>query len=375
MTRTHRRALLAAALTIAAILAVTPAVLADQAPTARAAAAKASCHPRPKCATPTPTATATPSPEPTATATTAPPTPTPTTATPTPTATPTGDCALPRYPTPDCTGVPAGTVLADLPGGYAITTPGAVLDAVHVHGDLFVRAAGAVITRSQIDGNVFNTDTGAVYEPYTITDSTVGTPGACITSPGIGWANYTAVRVRIVGHDDGWRVDGPGHVRITDSYAKLCWNPPELAPPDGSHSGGMQADCTLIPCGDVTFIHNTVDNFTVVGGQRVGNSAITMQSFAGNPVIGPFEASDNLLIGGGYVIWFWWTLGDEPWLVHGNRVVDGSWVYGPVDSHDSCAHQDWVGNTLVSVAGWDPARTYAGGYDITSTVSPLECVA
>src|SRR5262245_10453712 len=311
-----------------------------------------------------------PSPSPTPTAT---PTPSPT---PTPTV-PSGGCALPRYPTPACTGVPAGTVLTTLTlnvdrDSYAVTQPGAVLDAVRIPGNLLLWADNITVLRSQIDGNVIN-EYGGTYHPYTISDSTIGRPDRCITAPGLGYARYTARRVQVIGHDDGYRVDGPGDVDIRDSYAKLCWNPPELAPPDGSHSGGLQADCTVQACANIVFDHNTIDNSIVVNGIRPGNSGFTMQSFAGNPVIGPVEASDNLLLGGLYSIWTWWSTGTSPWLIHDNRVVDGSWYYGPVSTKD-CAHQDWAGNTLVTLAGWSPTATYAGDYTITSTVGPLTCV-
>src|SRR4051794_38491113 len=154
-------------------------------------------------------------------------------------------CGLPRYPKPSCTGVPAGVKLTTLAlnvdnDSYAVKTPGAVIDRRHIPGNLLIRADNVTIRNSQIDGTVYN-DEDATQHPYTIEDSTVGLASKCITAPGLTAAKYTARRVKVLGHDDGFRVDTPGHVRIYDSYAKLCWNPPSLAPPDGSHSGGIQA--------------------------------------------------------------------------------------------------------------------------------------
>jgi hypothetical protein len=271
-------------------------------------------------------------------------------------------CALPNHPKPSCTGVPAGTKLTTLSlnvdnDSYAVTTPGAVIDRKHIPGNLLIRADNVTVKDSQIDGTVYN-DHGTAKHPYTITDSTVGLASKCITQPGLTSANYTARRVKVLGHDDGFRVDTPGHVRIYDSYAKLCWNPPPLAPPDGSHSGGIQADCTAGVCYNSVFIHNTIDN----RGPK-GNSGMTYMSFDGNPISG-WTANDNLVMGGTYTVIFWWTQGPD-YEVHDNRVVKNEWAYGPADTRGSCAHQNWSGNTLVTINA---------NYDITSTVAPLSCV-
>lgn len=281
---------------------------------------------------------------------------------PTPRAAAGGSCGLPRYPRPGCTGVPAGTVLTDLPlnedgDSYAVRTPGAVIDHKHIPGNLLIWADNVTVKNSQIDGTVYN-DQGKTYHPYTITDSTIGVASKCITAPGLTWANYTARRVKVLGHDDGFRVDAPGHVHIYDSYAKLCWNPPSLAPPDGSHSGGIQAECGDGVCYDATFIHNTIDNRN-----KMGNSGITYMAFAGNPTSG-WTANENLVMGGTYTVIFWWT-GGPNYEVHNNRVVKSTWDYGPADARGSCAHQNWSGNTLVTIDG---------DYNVTSTVAPLSCI-
>jgi hypothetical protein len=271
-------------------------------------------------------------------------------------------CELPKYPKPSCTGVPAGTKLTELPlnvdnDSYAIRKPNAVIDRVHIAGNLLIWAPGVTVTNSQIDGTVYNEQDSTDY-PYTISDSTIGLPGKCITQPGLTYDNYTARRIKVLGHDDGFRIDTPGHVRVYDSYAKLCWNPPSIAPPDGSHSGGIQAECKEGVCHDSVFVHNTIDN----RGPH-GNSGMTYMSYAGNPTSG-WTATDNLVMGGSYTVIFWWTGGPE-YEVHDNRVVQGEWAYGPADTHASCAHQNWSGNTLVTIDA---------NYDITSTVAKLPCV-
>lgn len=272
-----------------------------------------------------------------------------------------GACGLPKYPKPSCTGVPAGAALTEVPlnadgDAYIVRTAGAVIDHKHIKGSLLIWADNVTIKNSQIDGTVDN-DHDKKYHSYTITDSTVGLSSKCVTSPGLLWANYTARRVKVLGHDDGFRVDTPGHVQIYDSYAKLCWNPPALAPPDGSHSGGIQAECGDGVCYDSVFVHNTIDN----RGPK-GNSGMTWMSFDGNPASG-WTANDNLVMGGTYTVIFWWTQGPN-YEVHNNRVVKGEWAYGPADARGSCAHQNWSGNTLVTIDG---------DYNITSS-APLACV-
>jgi hypothetical protein len=49
-------------------------------------------------------------------------------------------------------------------------------------------------------------------------------------------------------------------------------------------------------------------------------------------------------------------------VVRDNRLVAGSWVYGPVEA--DCATIEWSGNTLVTIDE---------DYRITRTVGPLRC--
>lgn len=296
------------------------------------------------------------------------------------------NCALPNYPKPTCTGVPPNTDLTTLPNNvdgvaYSVTTPNTVLDHVHIAGILLVRANNVTIRNSVIDEGIQNDlggGAGTQFFSYLVEDTTVGVepdPGTtpiagqpCRTQPGLMWTNYTARRVKVIGNDDGFRVTwgqpGADSVVIEDSYARLCWNPPELAPPDGSHSGGMQADCGTDQFGTVchalTFTHNTVDQ-----SQINANSGITVQSYTENEVVGPVLIQDNLLMGGGYTVWFWWSAG-LPYEIHNNRIVNGLWTYGPVDALSTCENQNWSGNSIVTI-------DYAD-YTIASTVSPLACV-
>ncbi|MBX6382556.1 MAG: right-handed parallel beta-helix repeat-containing protein [Microbispora sp.] len=260
----------------------------------------------------------------------------------TPSASPTGPC--PGHPTPACTGVPPGTRLRTLPltekGVYRVTTPGAVLDRVHIAGDLLITAKDVKISNSQIDGSVLDSYAGKTYS-FTITDSTVGTTGKCETLPGVGDTDYTAVRVHIRGHGDGFR-DSGDNIVIRDSYVHLCSNP-------GDHSDGIQ---TYVAGKGLLFHHNTVD-------QRDAKD-ITAPIFITDPHTSDVTVTDNLIMGGTYSIQVRNVRGRA--VVRDNKLVDKSWVYGPVDS--DCDAIEWSGNTLVTIDG---------DYRITSTVGPLDC--
>jgi len=260
-------------------------------------------------------------------------------------------CPLPGHPTPDCTGVPPGTVLTELPlndsgNTYRVTTAGTVIDGKHIAGNLLITASDVIIQNSQIDGTVIN-EYGPNHYAFTITDSTVGPATGCITAPGVGEAAYTAVRVHVRGHDDGFRMSG-NDVTIRDSFVRQCANAT-------SHADGLQAYCPDAPCTGLVFEHNTVD--------ARGIDATFMVNLV-DPNLGAVSVRDNLLMGGAFTLVTQWHSG-AAWEIHDNRIVDGAWAYGPASAEGTCAHQNWSGNSIVTIDA---------DYDIVSTVSPLPCV-
>ncbi|MFJ2028469.1 hypothetical protein [Streptosporangium sp. NPDC087985] len=264
-----------------------------------------------------------------------------------PTSTPTGATGrCPAYPTPACTGVPPGTrltvkALNEDGAAYRVRTPGTVLDGVHINGDLLIHADNVTVRNSRIDGIVINADGPRTFR-FTITDSTVGPAQGCLTLPGIGQDKYTATRVHIRGHGDGFRASGDDIV-IRDSYVDLCSNP-------GDHSDGIQ---TYNTGRGLIFDHNTVD-------QRHAKD-ITAPIFLTDKQIVDAVVTNNLVMGGTYSIQL--RNGHGKLVVRGNKLVDRSWVYGPVDSE--CKAIDWADNWLVTIDE---------NYRITSTVGPLACV-
>jgi hypothetical protein len=161
-------------------------------------------------------------------------------------------CALPRYPTPSCTGVPAGTAVTNtVNGSYTASTYGEVIDGWRITGDLVIRADNVTVKNTQVDGTISNDITSPAYHS-TITDTTIGLADTCVVSPGIDTPNdlggYTAQRVRIIGHDDGFRAGGP-NITIRDSHVKNCGQA-------GSHGDGIQ---DYPAAQNLVFDHNTMD--------------------------------------------------------------------------------------------------------------------
>ena len=182
--------------------------------------------------------------------------------------------------------MPPGTKLTELKlnmdgDSVRITKPGTVLNAVHIPGSLLITADNVTITNSQIDGQIIGVYDNKRYS-FTVSDSTVGPTDRCDTAPGILDAGFTATRVHIRGHGDGFSVSGD-NVTIKDSFILLCSNP-------GDHSDGIQ---TVGASKNLTFHHNTVD-------QRKAPSH-TAPVFLVDRTQG-VTVTDNLLIGGTYTV-------------------------------------------------------------------------
>ncbi len=254
--------------------------------------------------------------------------------------------SCPDHPTPACTGAPRGRKLTPLKlntenVAYRVRERGAVLDGVHIAGPLLVHADDVTIRNSVIDGHVTNADGDTSFR-FAIEDSTVGVAaGTCGPLPAIGHDKYTATRVLVQGHSDGFRVSGDD-VRIRDSFVKLCSNP-------GDHSDGIQA---YNGGTGLLFQHNTVD-------QRAAEH-ITAPIFLVDEKSRDVVVTDNLVMGGTFSIQVRNAGGRQ--VVRGNKLVDRSWVYGPVDSE--CGRTDWAGNELVTIDA---------DYRVTSIVGPLRC--
>lgn len=260
--------------------------------------------------------------------------------TPQPTATTTPPVIVGQYPTANTTGVPAGTSLTVHSGDLVITEADTVVDAKKITGDVDIRAAGVVIKNSEVNGRVIN-DNIATHHAFVLEDSTVGPATSCSTwgNGAIGIENYTAKRVHVRGFTDGFRVAG-GNITIQDSYVKLCGTDPEM------HSDGIQA-YGAANGQNIVIKHNTIDQRSVISeaqtapifipndGERQGNQNLSV------------AVDDNLLAGGGFSLRVYGDLPFTATSVTGNKIVDGSFGYGPVDV--SCDKiLAWSGNAVVT---------------------------
>lgn len=252
------------------------------------------------------------------------------------------------YPTAATTGVPAGTNLTTHAGDLVITTANTVVDAKNITGSVDIRAPGVVIKNSKIAGIVVN-DNIATHNAFTIQDSQIGPDAPCSVanlSGVVGIENYTALRVKIVNVVDGFRIAG-GNVRIEDSFVKLCGTDPEL------HSDGIQA-YGAANGKNIVIRHNAIDQTSVIAeaqtspifipndGERQGNQNLEV------------TVDNNVVAGGGYSIR---VFGDLPFTapsVSGNKIVDGTWGYGPFDL--TCSRIGEFKNNAVVTYNWETGK-------------------
>jgi hypothetical protein len=255
-------------------------------------------------------------------------------------------CALPAYPTPACTGVRPGVTLTTVNGDVTLSTPGQVFEGKRVTGSIYVAANNVTIRNVEVHGRVSGHVNGGGH-PFTIEDSTVGPPTGCLAVEAVAYEHYTARRVHVRNVGDAFRVSGDD-VLIQDSYVSLCSRP-------GDHSDGIQGYQGGL---NVAISHNTID-------QRGAADVTSPIFFADNSRSAVIR--DNLLAGGGYTLRIHDDFNPDvgPWVITGNRIVDGSWNNGPAATDNtSCATTTWSDNRLVTINA---------GYGVVSTGALVDC--
>lgn len=224
---------------------------------------------------------------------------------------PAGGC----WPGPNNTGVPAGTTLTAVNHDMTVSTAGAVIDRMDIHGCVTVNAPGVRITRSRIHGSCAGDVVGhfvpahdgnpypANAAPLTITDSEI----SCDNGPGngVGDTNIVLTRVNIWGCENGGDVDG--HFTVIDSYIHNLWAN------SVSHTDGFQ----ITEVGHaITFTHDSIDPLTDA------TSAI-ISSPASRDVL----VQSNLLGGGAYSLYCAQGVGTSYRAIDNVFVRDAA--YGP----------------------------------------------
>jgi hypothetical protein len=295
------------------------------------------------CDLPPPEPHPTGSPSPTASSATRPP---PTPPTEPPSSPPTSDPVTPSpdpdaWPTPATTGAPTETGLAAGPCSLAA---GQVYEDLAFDCPRLEVRAGTVIRRSVIRGEVKGDPDGA---PFVVEDSSIIGDG-CQGAAAVGNSRFVLRRVHIRGFNDGVRAEGPD-VQVYDSLIEVCYSA-------GGHADGLQVCPRSAGCGGEQDVSGLVFHHNRVSHPRADSTAaiFIMGGSAGGRV------TDNLM--GGFSITL--RVHGSGYTVTGNRVVDGSWLYGPVDC-DGASSLTWSDNRLVTVDG--------DGYRVTGLGAELRC--
>jgi hypothetical protein len=192
------------------------------------------------------------------------------------------------YPSPDTTGVPAGTPLT-VSGPLRVTTNGAVVNGLEVSGTIEVQASNVTIENTEISTAgtfgiiVSSGETGTVIKNVTIHGT--GTTSTTELAWGIyNEGSFAAVTADHVDFYNGERIiNGPG--TLTNSFCL-----------DNVNNPGAHYECTYEDSGQVTFDHNTFLN-------AHNQTAAVYLGLNSGQTMGPVSITNNLLAGGGYALY------------------------------------------------------------------------
>jgi hypothetical protein len=255
-----------------------------------------------------------------------------------------------RFPTPDTTGVPAGWTPAQVrTSDLEVTQPGTVVqDMLLQNASIIVKAPNVTIRRVDLQGgSITNFNGNPCQGGMVVEDTTIEPPPGqqySIETEGVIEASgYTARRVKIWRRSEGFRSEEDcGGVRIEDSFAKIVIPPGRC----DLHSDGIQGYG-----GAWTTVVNTTIDFNEAS---CGTAPYFMPKNQGNTG----TTIDRMLVmGGGYPF-----RNGVPGTVSGLKIVNNSWVFGPID----------VACSLLS--SWDAAIvTMTADYQVASTVKAQPC--
>jgi hypothetical protein len=264
-----------------------------------------------------------------------------------------------QFPNRDTTGVPDGWKPRETRAAHlTVTEPGTVVEDVRFTNgaSIVVKARDVTIRRVDMQGGVITNLSGTACAPgLVVEDSTfepaAGEPYVGSDIPVIGDGGYTARRVEIWKRGEGFRASSCGPVTVTDSFAYIEGDTPDCGL--DLHSDGVQGYYAE---------GMTLRNATLVFGNDCGTSPYYIGYGPGYPDQPPINTGtytvDRLLVaGGGFVF-----RQGVPGSVTGLRIVDKSWVYGPIDS--ACP----------DISPWEAKIvTVDAGYRITRVVRNQRC--
>ena len=257
------------------------------------------------------------------------------------------------FPTPSSTGVPSGwTPARTRTSPLRVTRPGAVVqDVLLQNTDLTVEAPNVTIRRVKLQGGYINNQPGPTCRAngLTIEDTTIEPPpGQTATKEFEGvvrYGGYTARRLKIWRRSEGFRVSskeaGCGPVRIEDSFVKIVDSDDCVLHADGIQGYGGDA---------LTVVNTTVDGT----GIECGTAPFYYPRGQDNTRV---DVNRLLVMGAGYPF-----RNGMPGTVRGLKIVNDSWVFGPID----------VRCSVLSAWQADIVRINSN-YQVTRTVRPQPC--
>jgi len=256
--------------------------------------------------------------------------------------------------------VPAGWTPAETRSSdLTVSTPGAVVQDVRFTdgADIVVRADNVTIRRVDMQGgsitNQYGTAPQGCGHNMMVEDATfeqIPDTFEPSDSPVIGEGSYTARRIEIDGRGEGPRLSDCGPVNLEDSFIKIHGADPSTPACDVVHSDGVQG----VAGRGVTAINNTIIFQTSCGTSPwyVGGAG------AAYPNTGRYDIDRLLVSGGGYVF-----RQGVAGSVTGLRIVNNSWVYGPLGDMDCSAISPWEAKLV----------TIDSNYQVTGIVRDQQC--
>ncbi len=261
------------------------------------------------------------------------------------------------FPNAASTGVPAGwTPTQTRSTELTVTTPGAVVQDIRFTNgaSIEVRADNVTIRRVDMQGGAITNQYGSAPEAcghnLLVEDTTFEQiPGQFESSdsPVIGEGSYTARRIEVAARGEGPRLSDCGPVTLEDSFISIRGADTDTPACVAVHSDGVQA---------VAGVGATARNNTIIMETYCGTSAW----FVVNPGVngGRYDIDRLLVAGGGYVF-----RQQVPGSITGLRIVDDSWVYGPLDEMDCSVLDPWDAKLV----------TIDSNYQVTSVVRDQPC--
>jgi hypothetical protein len=255
-----------------------------------------------------------------------------------------------QFPNRRTTGVPAGWAPRQTRGtDLTITRPGAVVQDVRFTNgaSIVVKADNVTIRRVDLQGGTITNQygdapTGCGHDLLVEDTSFEQVPGRFEPSdfPVLGEGSYTARRIEVDGRGEGPRFSDCGPVTLEDSFILIHGADPGTAACEAVHSDGVQA---------VHGVGGTVRNNTIVFETACGTSPWFVTDHDANT--GVYHIDRLLVAGAGYSF-----RQGLPGSVTRLRIVNDSWVYGPLGDMVCSALSRWEAKLVTIDASYRIAR-------------------